>query len=149
MKKKTFMKVMNTITLLCLGAYVGLMIGKRNQRKKEEDEERGFILINVHMSQNTTDIYENIEKAFEAAKTKPVQLWLSDDVEDHMVLQFDYRENYLDSDNGIIVMSIIVFCEGVPLVIQEQALSFTEQEKQAAMNFIMSYINVKGGHCQC
>lgn len=46
-------------------------------------------------------------------------------------------------------MSVVVFCEGVPLVIQEQALSFTDNEKKAAVNFIMSYINVKGEQCRC
>lgn len=101
------------------------------------------------MSQDAADIYEDVETAFEEAKTKPVQLWLSDDVEDYMVLRFNYRENHLDSDKGVIVMSVVVFCEGVPLVIQEQALSFTDNEKKAAVNFIMSYINVKGEQCRC
>lgn len=145
MKKKVFMKIMSSITLLCLGAHAGLMIGKRIRKKKDEEwEGEDFVLINTHMSQDAADIYEDVETAFEEAKTKPVQLWLSDDVEDYMVLRFNYRENHLDSDKGVIVMSVVVFCEGVPLVIQEQALSFTDNEKKAAVNFIMSYINVKG-----
>ena len=61
-----------------------------------------------------------------------------------MILKFGYRKNHMDSASGVIVMSIIVLCEGIPLVISEQALSFTEAEIKTAASFIMSYIEGKG-----
>lgn len=41
MKKKVFMKIMSSITLLCLGAHAGLMIGKPIRKKKDEEWEGG------------------------------------------------------------------------------------------------------------
>ena len=50
----------------------------------------------------------------------------------------------MDGASGVVVMSIIVLCEGIPLVISEQALSFTEAEVNKVASFIMSYIEGKG-----
>lgn len=145
MKKETIMKIICPAVLLCLSARAGFMAGKMNtEKKKRTEQDRDFTLINAYMSESHTEIYEEVKTAFDAARKGPVELYLSDDVEDYMILKFGYRENHMDGASGVIVMSIIVLCEGIPLVISEQALSFTEAEMNKAASFIMSYIEGKG-----
>ena len=123
----------------------GFVAGKRmaGKRKDYETDQR-CVLINTYVSESHTEIYEEVKTAFNAARKGPVELYLSDDVEDYMVFKFGYRENHMDGTSGVVVMSIIVLCEGIPLVISEQALSFTEAEVNKAASFIMSYIEGKG-----
>lgn len=145
MKKETIMKIICPAALLCLGAKAGFMAGKMNTgKKKRTEQDRDFTLINACLSESHTEIYEEVKTAFDAARKGPVELYLSDDVEDYMILKFGYRKNHMDGASGVIVMSIIVLCEGIPLVISEQALSFTEAEIKTATSFVMSYIEGKG-----
>lgn len=145
MKKETIMKIICPAVLLCLGARAGFVAGKRMAGKRKDYEtDQGCVLINTYVSESGTEIYEDVKRAFDEARKCPVELYLSDDVEDYMILKFGYRKNHMDSASGVIVMSIIVFCEGIPLVISEQALSFTEAEIKTAASFIMSYIEGKG-----
>ena len=145
MKKETIMKIICPAVLLCLGARAGFVAGKRMAGKRKDYEtDQGCVLINTYVSESGTEIYEDVKRAFDEARKCPVELYLSDDVEDYMILKFGYRKNHMDSASGVIVMSIIVFCEGIPLVISEQALSFTEAEIKTAAFFIMSYIEGKG-----
>ena len=145
MKKQTFMRIIYSAALLCLGAKAGFTAGKMNTgKKKRKEQEQDFTLINACLSESHTEIYEEVKTAFDAARKGPVELYLSDDVEDYMILKFGYRKNHMDGASGVIVMSIIVLCEGIPLVISEQALSFTEAEVNKAASFIMSYIEGKG-----
>lgn len=145
MKKETIMKIICPAVLLCLGARAGFMAGKRMAGKRKDYEtDQGCVLINTYVSESGTEIYEDVKRAFDEARKCPVELYLSDDVEDYMILKFGYRKNHMDSASGVIVMSIIVLCEGIPLVISEQALSFTEAEIKTAASFIMSYIEGKG-----
>lgn len=145
MKKETIMKIICPAVLLCLGARAGFVAGKRMAGKRKDYEtDQGCVLINTYVSESGTEIYEDVKRAFDEARKCPVELYLSDDVEDYMILKFGYRKNHMDSASGAIVMSIIVLCEGIPLVISEQVLSFTEAEIKTAASFIMSYIEGKG-----
>lgn len=145
MKKETIMKIICPAVLLCLGARAGFVAGKRMAGKRKDYEtDQGCVLINTYVSESGTEIYEDVKRAFDEARKCPVELYLSDDVEDYMILKFGYRENQMDGASGVVVMSIIVLCEGIPLVISEQALSFTEAEVNEAASFIMSYIEGKG-----
>lgn len=145
MKKETIMKIICPAVLLCLSARAGFVAGKRMAGKRKDYEtDQGCVLINTYVSESGTEIYEDVKRAFDEARKCPVELYLSDDVEDYMILKFGYRENHMDGASGVIVMSIIVLCEGIPLVISEQALSFTEAEIKTAASFIMSYIEGKG-----
>lgn len=145
MKKETIMKIICPAVLLCLGARAGFVAGKRMAGKRKDYEtDQGCVLINTYVSESGTEIYEDVKRAFDEARKCPVELYLSDDVEDYMILKFGYRKNHMDGASGVIVMSIIVLCEGIPLVISEQALSFTEAEIRTAASFIMSYIEGKG-----
>lgn len=145
MKKETIMKIICPAVLLCLSARAGFVAGKRMAGKRKDYEtDQGCVLINTYVSESGTEIYEDVKRAFDEARKCPVELYLSDDVEDYMVFKFGYRENHMDGASGVVVMSIIVLCEGIPLVISEQALSFTEAEVNKAASFIMSYIEGKG-----
>ena len=145
MKKQTFMRIIYSATLLCRGVKARFMAGKMNTgKKKRTEQDQDFTLINACLSESHTEIYEKVKTAFDAARKGPVELYLSDDVEDYMVFKFGYRENHMDGASGVVVMSIIVLCEGIPLVISEQALSFTEAEVNKVASFIMSYIEGKG-----
>ena len=145
MKKETIMKIICPAVLLCLSARAGFMAGKRMAgKRKDREKDQGLTLISACISESGAEIYEDVKRAFDEARKCPVELYLSDDVEDYMILKFRYRENHMDGAGGVIVMSIIVLCEGIPLVISEQALSFTEAEIKTVASFIMSYIEGKG-----